>query len=58
MDIIYPRVAGLDLHEKMIAAAVRKISAAGKVEGELRIFGTMTHDLLEMLDWLRHACRR
>jgi transposase len=53
MDIIYPCVAGLDLHEKMIAAAVRKIDPTGKVQGELRIFGTMTRDLLEMSDWLR-----
>lgn len=53
MDIIYPRVAGLDLHEKMIAAAVRKIDSAGEVADELRIFGTMTRNLLEMLDWLK-----
>ncbi len=53
MDIIYPCVAGLDLHEKMIAAAVRKMGPAGKVDGDLRTFGTMTRDLLEMSDWLR-----
>jgi len=52
MDIIYACVAGLDLHEETIVAAVRKVGATGKVEGELRTFGTMTRDLLELSDWL------
>jgi len=53
VDIIYPCAAGLDLHEETTVAAVRKIGAAGKVEGDLRTFGTMTRDLLEMSDWLK-----
>lgn len=52
MDIIYQRVAGLDLHEKTIVAAVRAVNRAGKLETELRTFGTMTQDLLALSDWL------
>ena len=52
MDIIYQRVAGLDLHKETIVAAVRCIDAAGKVEADLRTFGTMTRDLRELSDWL------
>lgn len=56
MDIIYDRVAGLDLHKKTIVAEVRCINRQGKLEAELRTFGTMTRDLLQLLDWLsKHA---
>ena len=52
MDIIYQCVAGLDLHKETIVAAVRRIGPAGKLETDLRTFGTMTRDLLELSDWL------
>lgn len=52
MDIIYQRVAGLDLHQKSVVAAVRCIDSAGRLRTDLRTFGTMTRDLLELSDWL------
>lgn len=52
MDIIYRRVAGLDLHKKTIVAEVRCVNDQGKLETDLRTFGTMTRDLLQLLDWL------
>ena len=52
MDIIYQCVAGLDLHKETTVAAVRSISPAGRVETDLRTFGTMTRDLLELSEWL------
>jgi transposase len=52
MDIIYPRVAGLDLHQKSIFAEVRHLSPEGKLHSELRTFGTTTRELLGMSDWL------
>lgn len=52
MDIIYHRVAGLDLHKKTIFAEVRCVNQQGKLKAELRTFGTMTRDLLQLLDWL------
>ena len=48
MEVIHKNCAGLDVHKKTIAAAVI-------VEGrpkEIRTFGTMTADLLELSDWL------
>ena len=52
MDIIYQRVAGLDLHKETIVVAVRYIGPAGKLQTDLRTFGTMIRDLLELSDWL------
>lgn len=52
MDTIYQRVAGLDLHLKTIVAAVRFLDPAGKLETDLRTFGTMTRDILALSDWL------
>jgi transposase len=52
MDIIYHRVAGLDLHKKTIFAEVRCVNQQGKLETDLRTFGTTTRDLLQLSDWL------
>jgi transposase len=53
MDIIHRCCAGLDLHQRIIAACVRRLRANGEVEQEVRTFGTMTADLLSLSDWLR-----
>lgn len=55
MDIIHQRVAGLDLHKKTVVAAIRCMTPEGNLETALRTFGTMTQDLLELLDWLLAA---
>jgi transposase len=52
MDIIYRNVAGLDVHHKTIVACVRRVQPKGDIEEEVRTFGTMTRDLLQMSDWL------
>lgn len=52
MDILYDSVAGLDLHKKTIKVAVRCKAQSGKVREEVRTFGTMTRDILQMSDWL------
>lgn len=52
MDSIYQRVAGLDVHQKSVVAAVRCLESAGKLQTDLRTFGTMTRDLLALSDWL------
>jgi transposase len=56
METIFENVAGLDVHQKTIVACVRKLQprGSGTVE-EVRTFGTMTGDLLEMSDWLAKA---
>jgi transposase len=52
MDIIFNNVAGLDVHKKTIVVCVRKVQPQGGTLEEVRTFGTMTRDLLEMSDWL------
>ena len=41
MDVIYERVAGLDVHKQTVVATVRAM-VAGKVERECRTFDTTT----------------
>jgi transposase len=52
MDLIYSSVAGFDVHLKTIAVAVRRGQHPAKVHEEVRTFGTMTRDILELSDWL------
>ncbi|WP_130221180.1 IS110 family transposase, partial [Bradyrhizobium genosp. SA-3] len=54
MDVLYERVAGLDVHKATIVACVRK-TTAGTVERECRTFETTTAGLLALLDWLRES---
>lgn len=53
MDVIYKRCAGLDVHKKIIVAAIIVQDAMGQVCRETRTFGAMTADLLELSDWLQ-----
>jgi transposase len=52
MEAIYPCVAGLDVHKETVVACVRRWDDRGRVSKQVRIFGTMTADLLELGDWL------
>ncbi|MGC2514141.1 MAG: IS110 family transposase [Terriglobales bacterium] len=52
MDLIYKTVAGLDVHQKTIMVCVRAIQPQGGVAEQVKTFGTMTSDLLQMSDWL------
>ena len=52
MDVVYPRCCGLDLHKAKIVACVLVPGAAGRPAKEIRTFGTMTADLLELGEWL------
>jgi transposase len=52
MDTLYARCAGLDVHKETVVACVRLAEGAGKVRQEVRTFGTMTNQLLELSDWL------
>jgi transposase len=51
MDVMFERVAGLDVHKAMVVATVRVVSG-GKVERECRSFETTTAGLLDLLGWL------
>ena len=53
MDAIYPCVAGLDVHKQTIVSCARRCDDRGRVSKQVKTFGTMTRDLLELGDWLR-----
>lgn len=53
MDTIFQNVAGLDVHQKSIAACIRRTNDRGQVAQEIRTFGTMTGDLLALADWMQ-----
>lgn len=53
IQAIYPRVCGLDVHKKVVVACLRILEASGEVHAEVRRFGTMTRDLLALLEWVK-----
>ncbi len=52
MEITYTHAAGLDVHKKTIVACCLTPGPKGAPQKEIRTFGTMTHDLLALADWL------
>jgi transposase len=55
MQVIHCRCAGLDVHKATVVACVMVTGTDGVVQSEIKTFGTMTHELLELGDWLaRH----
>jgi transposase len=55
METIYQRCCGLDIHKKVVVACLIRPGPRGKPGKEIRSFGTMTPDLLELSDWLGAA---
>lgn len=55
MDILYERVAGLDVHKDTVVACVR-IVADGKTTRECRTFAATTEQLVRLRAWLEE-CR-
>lgn len=55
MDILYERVAGLDVHKDTVVACVRMV-ADGKTTRECRTFATTTEQLVALRAWLEE-CR-
>ena len=55
MDVVHARCCGLDVHKRTVVACLF-ISASGREPSkEVRTFGTMTDDLLRLVDWLTSA---
>lgn len=52
MDVINERCAGLDVHKRTVVASRSQPGASRERVREQRTFGTMTADLLELVDWL------
>ena len=55
MDVLYERCCGLDIHKKTVVACRILPGAPGRPVKEVRTFGTMTADLLELSAWLAEA---
>lgn len=55
MEILHRICAGLDIHKKTIAACLRVLGEDNKVRTEVRTFGTMTHEIEQLRQWLQEA---
>jgi transposase len=55
VDVVWERCCGLDVHQQTVVACLITPGPGGHPQKEVRTFGTMTADLLELADWLRAA---
>jgi transposase len=55
MEVVYERCAGLDIHKQTVVACRITPGPRGAAQKEVRSFGTMTEQLLELADWLGAA---
>jgi transposase len=52
VDVMYERCCGLDVHKQTVVACVLDPGSGRQPNKEIRTFGTMTDDLLRLVDWL------
>lgn len=52
METLFKCCAGLDVHQKNVWACVRRLENDGRISKEIKCFGTMTAELIELKDWL------
>ena len=52
MEVIHRCCAGMDVHKESVTVCIRKTSAEGKVDQQVRTFATTTASLLQLSDWL------
>jgi len=55
METLHARCCGLDVHQKTVVACLLTPGAGAAPATEIRTFGTMSEDLLALLDWLVEA---
>ena len=55
VEVVWERCCGLDVHQQTVVACLITPGPGGQPQKEIRTFGTMTADLLELADWLRAA---
>ena len=55
MRVVHESCCGLDVHKKSVVACLLTGGATGRAHKEVRLFGTMTEDLLALADWLQAA---
>jgi transposase len=52
MDVVHTRCCGVDVHKKTMVACLIVPGSGAMPRKEIRTFGTMTTDLLALVDWL------
>jgi transposase len=52
MQVLHERCCGLDIHKRLIVACAITPGSGGRPQRELRSFGTMTADIVQLGDWL------
>jgi len=52
MDVLYERCCGLDIHKRTVVACLITPGLTGAPIKEVRSFGTMTDELMQLADWL------
>jgi transposase len=52
MEVLYERCCGLDIHKRTVVACVIVPGPGRQPVKEVRSFGTMTDELLRLVDWL------
>ena len=55
MEVVHERCCGLDVHKKIVVACLLTPGGGARRTKEVRTFGTMTRDLLDLADWLSAA---
>ena len=55
MEVVHERCCGLDVHKQTVVACVIVPGKGSQPQKEIRTFGTMTADLLELADWLNSS---
>jgi len=55
MDVLFERCCGLDIHKRTVMACLVVPGPTGAPTKEVKSFGTMTDDLVQLADWLLAA---
>jgi transposase len=52
MDVLFERCCGLDIHKRTVVAYLVMPGSNGQPVKDVRSFGTMTDELIQLADWL------
>ena len=55
MEVVHERCCGLDVHKRTVVACLLTLGERGQPVREVRTFGTMAADLLQLREWLAAA---
>jgi transposase len=52
VEVLHERCCGLDVHKQTVVACVILPASGRQPQKQVRTFGTVTADLLQLADWL------